>query len=221
MKILIIAPHPDDEVLGVGGTALKRAQCGDEVTVCVVTRGVEPLFPAEAVEKTRAEAVEAHRLLGIGKTLYLDFPSVMLESVPRYELNAAIARVVAELEPDEVYIPHSGDMQLDHRLVADAAMVALRPKYKHKVARVYAYETVSETGWNTPSVQNAFLPTVYEDISDTLEAKLEAMACYRSQLDDFPGARSLEALRALAVFRGTTVGVAAAEAFALIREIRL
>ena len=97
----------------------------------------------------------------------------------------------------------------------------LRPKYKHKVARVYAYETVSETGWNTPSVQNAFLPTVYEDISDTLEAKLEAMACYRSQLDDFPGARSLEALRALAVFRGTTVGVAAAEAFALIREIRL
>lgn len=220
MKILIIAPHPDDEVLGAGGTAFKHAQQGDEVTVCVVTRGVEPLFAAETVEKTRAEAAKAHGLLGIKETVYLDFPSVMLESVPRYELNDAIARVVARIEPDEVYIPHGGDMQLDHRLVADAAMVALRPKYKHKVARVYAYETVSETGWNVPNTQNTFIPTVYEDISDALTAKLNAMACYCSQLDAFPGTRSIEALHALAVFRGTTVGVAAAEAFVLIREIK-
>ena len=220
MRVLVIAPHPDDEIIGVGGTISKRIKNGDEVFICIVTKGVEPLFSVESVNRTRAEARAAHKFLGVKETIFLDFPSVMLETVPRYEFNGKICEVVQNLKPDEVYIPHRGDMQLDHQMVVDAAMVAVRPKYAHKVKRVYAYETLSETGWNIPNVQNEFIPNVYEDISDSFDDKLKAMSYFETQLSDFPDARSLEAIESLAKFRGATVHVCAAEAFSLIREIK-
>ena len=220
MNVLIIAPHPDDEILGVGGTMLKRAQAGDNVYVCIVTKGMMPLFSEEIVEKGRSEARLAHKSLKVKETIFLDFPAVMLESVPRYELNGKILDLIRSLTPDEVYIPHPGDMQVDHRLVTEAAMVALRPKYSSKVKRIYSYETLSETGWNIPNVQNEFIPTVYEDISETMQGKLRAMSFFESQLNEFPEARSLGALKALAEYRGSTAGVKAAEAFCLIRELK-
>lgn len=219
-RILVIAPHPDDEMIGVGGTVAKRAAHGDSVFVCVITKGVEPLFAAELVSRTRQECREADRLLGVRETIFLDFPAVMLETVPRYELNGKISEVVQRIKPDEVYIPHRGDMQLDHQMVVDAAMVALRPKYQHVVKRIYAYETLSETGWNIPNTVNEFIPTVYEDISDYIDAKLSAMRLFETQLEPFPAARSIGAIEALARYRGTTVGVTAAESFVLIREIK-
>lgn len=221
MRILIIAPHPDDEVIGVGGIIAKRAASGDEVYVCVVTKGCPPLFDVELVEKGREECRKADKLLGVCETIFLDFPAVMLETVPRYELNGKISEVIQKIKPQEVYIPHRGDMQIDHQMVVDAAMVGLRPKYEHTVERIYAYETLSETGWNVPNIQNEFIPTVYEDISKYLTLKLEAMKVFVTQLGEFPNARSLKAMEALARFRGATVNVMAAEAFSLIREIKL
>ena len=144
----------------------------------------------------------------------------MLETVPRYELNGEISEVVQRIRPDEVYIPHRGDMQLDHQMVVDSAMVAVRPRGNYYPKRVYAYETLSETGWNIPNTVNEFIPTVYEDISGTLKAKLEAMNIFQSQLAPFPAARSIGAIEALARYRGATVNVNAAEAFNLIREIK-
>lgn len=220
MNVLIIAPHPDDEILGVGGTIAKRVQYGDEVFVCIITKGCEPLFSNGSVEIVRQEAIRADALLGIKKTFFLDFPAAMLETVPRYKLNGAITDLINDIMPKEVYIPHRGDMQMDHQMVADATMVALRPKYACNVKRIYAYETLSETGWNTPNVQNEFIPNVYEDISETLGKKLEAMKLFQSQLTSFPGARSIGAMEALARFRGSTVNVLAAEAFSLVREIK-
>lgn len=220
MNILVIAPHPDDEVLGVGGTIAKRIDQGHDVYVCIVTKGCAPLFEESFVEQGRSEAREAHGYLGIKETFFLDFPAVMLESVPRYELNAKIADVIAKVQPDEVYIPHRGDMQIDHQMVVDAAMVGLRPKYAHVVKRIYAYETLSETGWNIPNVQNEFIPNVYEDITETLEKKKTAMSIFQSQLAEFPNARSIGAIEALAKYRGATVNVMAAEAFTLVREIK-
>lgn len=221
MKVLVIAPHPDDEILGVGGTIAKRTSAGDEVYVCIVTKGCEPLFCEEFIEQGRDEAKRADSFLGVKETIFLDFPAVMLETVPRYEMNGKIGEVINRIKPDEVYIPHRGDMQLDHQMVVDAAMVALRPKYEHVVKRVYAYETLSETGWNIPNTVNEFIPTVYEDISETLSQKLEAMAIFKSQLSEFPNARSIGAVDALSKYRGATVNVAAAEAFQLIREIKM
>lgn len=220
MKVLVIAPHPDDEILGVGGTIARMANTGHEVYVCVVTKGQEPLFSVQYVEQGRTECRKADAFLGVKETFFLDFPAVILETVPRYEFNEKIMDIVNKIQPDEVYIPHRGDMQIDHQMVVDAAMVALRPKYKHVIKRIYAYETLSETGWNIPNVQNEFIPNVYVDISDQLEAKLNAMRIFESQLGEFPAARSIGALEALARFRGATVNVNAAEAFMLIREIR-
>ncbi len=221
MNVLIIAPHPDDEVLGVGGTIAKRANNGDNVYVCVVTKAGEPLFSSELVEQGRSECREADKFLGVKETFFLDFPAVRLEEVPRYKLNEGLMQAVQRVKPDEVYIPHRGDMQLDHKMIVDAVMVALRPKYDHIVKRIYAYETLSETGWDIPNTVNEFIPNVYEDISETLENKLKAMGIFKSQCGEFPAARSLGAIEALAKYRGATVNLRAAEAFSLIREIKV
>lgn len=220
MNILVIAPHPDDELIGVAGTIAKKIKENHSVYICIVTRGKEPLFDAELIEKGRKEAKEAHQFLGIKETFFLDFPAVELEKVPRYKLNGEISEIIQQIKPEEVYIPHRGDMQLDHQLVVDAAMVALRPKYKHVVKRIYAYETLSETGWNIPNIQNEFIPNVYIDISGVLRTKILALGMYESQLELFPNTRSLGAMEALAHYRGATIGVIAAEAFVLIREIK-
>jgi LmbE family N-acetylglucosaminyl deacetylase len=220
MNILVIAPHADDEILGVGATMAKCIDNGDNVYICIVTRGVKPLFDDVYMDKLRNEALLAHKILGSVKTYFLEFPSVMLEQVPRYEINNKIFNVVQEVKPDIVYMPHFGDMQKDHQIVAEAVMVAVRPKYEHAVKRIYSYETLSETGWNIPNTQNEFIPNVYEDISDYLDKKLEAMSVYESQLSDYPNPRSIEAIKALAKYRGSTVNLRAAEAFMLIREIK-
>lgn len=220
MKVLVFAPHPDDEIIGLGGTISKRAKKGDEVYVCIITSGQPPLYTEEATAIVQNEARTADKMLGVKETIFLDFPAVMLETVPRYQLNNKIGEIVQRLKPDEVYIPHRGDMQIDHKMVVDAAMVALRPKYEHIVKSIYAYETLSETGWDIPNTVNEFIPTVYEDISNSLELKIEAMNIYKSQLSDFPNARSVKAIEALARYRGATVNMNAAEAFSLIREIK-
>lgn len=220
MNVLVIAPHPDDEIIGVGGTIAKRAMHGENVYVCVVTKGCQPLFNGDLVNQTRQECRKADAMLGVKDTIFLDFPAAMLEEVPRYKLNDSILDVIQSIEPDEVYLPHRGDMQLDHKMIVDAAMVALRPKYEHIVQRIYAYETLSETGWDIPNVVNEFIPNIYEDITDTINKKIEAMSIFRTQLLSFPAARSIEAMAALSSFRGATVGFNNAESFALIREIK-
>lgn len=220
MKILVIAPHPDDEVLGCGGTIAKHVADGSEVYVAIVTKGCEPIFPSEQVEQVRTECKKADEYLGVKETIFMDFPASMLENVPRYEFNGAFIRLIQEIKPDTVYLPHRGDMQLDHKMVVDAAMVALRPKYQHLVRKIYAYETLSETGWDLPTTTNEFIPTSYSDISRYLNKKLEAMSFFSSQLSDYPDARSLESVKALAMFRGASMSIAAAEAFAVIREMQ-
>lgn len=220
MNVLVIAPHPDDEVLGCGGTIAKHASQGDDVYVAIVTKGHEPLFSDKSVEQVREECKTADAMLGVRETLFLDFPAAMLETIPRYKFNDAFIKLIQNIKPDVVYLPHRGDMQLDHKMTVDAAMVALRPKYDHVVRRIYAYETLSETGWDVPNTTNEFIPTSYNVIDGFIEKKIEAMKIFESQIAEFPNARSVEGIRALALYRGTTVGAKAAEAFVLLREIR-
>lgn len=219
-KVLVIAPHPDDEMIGAGGTIIKEIAEHNEVYVAIVTKGMPPLFSEAGVERVRSEARQCHSTIGVSRTFFLDFPSVMLEEQHRYELNQKILDVVKEVSPDEVYIPHVGDMQKDHQIVAEACMVALRPKYSFAPSKIYAYETLSETGWNIPNIQNEFIPNAYVDISEYLEQKSQAMRIYQSQLEDFPAARSIEAMEALAKYRGAVMNLKAAEAFVLLREIK-
>lgn len=221
MKILVIAPHPDDEILGVGGTIAKYTAQGDEVYVCVVTKGTMPFFSEEGVKQVREECCIADEKLGVKETIFLDFPAVKLEEIQRFELNNAILSLIQRILPDEVYLPHRGDMQLDHKITVDASMVALRPKYNHIVTKIYAYETLSETGWNIPNSANEFIPNVYNDISEFIELKIDALSTFKSQIEDYPNARSLQSVKALSMYRGSIISVDAAEVFSLIREIKL
>lgn len=217
-KILVFAPHPDDEILGCGGTIIKNIANGNEVYVCIATKGAQPLFDEKQVATVRQEALDCHKEIGIKKTFFLDFPAVMMEECHRYEINGKVMNVVKEVQPDVVYIPHYGDMQRDHMILAEACMVALRPKYFPQ-PKVLGYETMSETAWNTPNMQNEFIPNVFEDITEYLPKKLEALNFFKSQVSAFPDARSLESMEALAKYRGALMHRGACEAFMLIREV--
>ena len=219
MKVLIFAPHRDDEILGCGGTMLKRKAAGDHITVCLVTAREGDVLPA-CTQRIHDEMKRCHEFIGVDEYIGFPYGANKLELFTRLEFNKAFDDAVRKVQPDEVYLPFWGDMQKDHMMTVDGAMVALRPKNSYSPKRIYAYETLSETGINVPSVNNAFVPNVYEDISDHLEGKLKAMHFYRSQLHPFPDLRSIETVEALAKFRGATVNVKAAEAFMLIREIK-
>lgn len=216
--VLVIAPHPDDEVLGVGGTLAKLARRGVQVHVLIMTKGRPPQFSEEFVETGRREAKEAHRVLDVADTLFLDLPAAGLDTVPHREVNAQLEAVVEHVRPQTVFVPFNGDLHLDHQRIFLSAMVCTRPGSPTSPQAIYAYETLSETNWNAPYLTPGFLPNTFVDISEHLELKLEAMSRYASQLKSFPHERSLEAVRALATLRGSTVGFAAAEAFVLVRQ---
>jgi len=217
-KVLVIAPHPDDEVLGCGGTIRRMANDGHRLTVVIVTKGT-PLFPESQVERVRSEARSAAELLG-ATLRFMDLPVTTLHLMPEAEINRAFAQLIREEEPGTVFLPFLGDRHEDHRQVFDAAMVAMRPNGRGQpVQRIACYETVSETHWAVPGVETAFEPNWYVDIGRTLEAKLAAMRLYESQLTEEIPARSLEAIEALARFRGSVMGLVAAEAFHIVRDI--
>lgn len=218
-RALVVAPHPDDEVLGCGGTLARLADHGAETHVAVVTRGQPPRFDAGQVAGVRAEAAAAHAVLRVTQTHYLDLAAAELDRMAHADLNNAVGALVERIAPDTLFLPFVGDLHVDHQLVFTAGLVAARPRSARFAARVYAYETVSETNWAAPGLTPTFAPNVYVDITTTIERKLAAFASFRSQVQEFPHERSIEALRALARVRGATVHAAAAEAFVLIREV--
>jgi LmbE family N-acetylglucosaminyl deacetylase len=217
MSTLVVAPHPDDEVLGAGGLIARRRAQGRDVHVAVVTRPSANVVPESLIEQCRGELRQAHAVLGISSCTFLDFPAPMLDAVPLHEIADALSGLVAQVEPDEVLLPHAGDIHIDHRVVNLAGLVAVRPRGGSAVRRVLAYETLSETEWAPPNTGNAFVPTYFVDISEAIDLKLQALGHYVSQLRPFPDPRSLEAVEALARVRGSTVGVQAAEAFLTLR----
>ncbi len=212
---MVIAPHNDDEVLGVGGTIAKYASEGADVTVCEVTSSTDT-----GIQKViRNEAEKAHRILGVKQTIFLDLPVVEIRRMSIKDKNAAFSETVQRVRPDIAFIPHAGDLHADHQETANAAMVALRPLESPQLKAVYAYETLSETEWNIPNAGNAFIPSVWSDITDFMDIKLKAMECYGSQLRLYPHPRSIEAIRALGKLRGSVAGVPYAESFISIRQL--
>lgn len=218
-QILVIAPHPDDEVLGCGGTIARHADCGDDVHIAVVTRADPELYTDDDEDAFREEVQVAHQVLGVASTKYLDFPAPRLDTIAGYQLADRLSKVIRQLQPHTIYLPHHGDIHADHQQVYQATLVAARPVNGCSVRQLLCYETLSETEWAPPRADTTFIPTAFIDIGQHLTTKLKAMACYSTELKVFPHPRSLEALGALAKLRGTTVGLAAAEAFAVVRQI--
>lgn len=219
MKILVIAPHPDDEVLGAGGTIARLVSEGNNVTVAIVTRGWEPLFSNSQVEQVQAEARKANQLLGVKSLRFMDLPVTKLNTIPKHELNKKFEQLLEEEKPQIVFLPFCGDRHEDHKQVFDACMVALRPAANRKyVKQILCYETVSETHWSAANIEPCFEPQLWVDISSYLSKKLQAMRLYDSQLQNEPDARSPEAVTSLAKWRGSIAGLSAAECFVVIRE---
>ncbi|MBU4367802.1 PIG-L family deacetylase, partial [Patescibacteria group bacterium] len=200
MKILVIAPHPDDEVLGCGGTIKKYTKRGDDVFLCIVTCAYTPDWSEDFIKNRKKEISCATKNLGIKKIIFLDLPTVKLDTIPQKQLNDLISKCVQEINSDILFIPFYGDINKDHKLVSEAALVAVRPKPKLSTKKVYYYEVLSETEWAKPAqrIEDVFIPNFYEDIFDSLGDKLKAMECYKSELKNYPHPRSLRGIKVLA-----------------------
>lgn len=222
MSILVIAPHADDETLGMGGTIARLAAEGREVFVGVMTGpGDEPhpIWPASAWDGIHAEATDASRLLGVKELIFGNLPAVCVPDRPVHEVNDAVSKLIARVDPEELYLPFYHDLHQDHSAIAYAALVHARA-YRdagRNIKLIAMYETPTETHLFPPQLKPPFAPSLWVDISETLETKLAAWNCYASQHHEGATPRSAEAVRALAVSRGAEVGVAAAEAFVLLR----
>ncbi len=218
MKTIVIAPHPDDEVLGVGGTLLRRKAEGAKVAWLIVTRiTTEAGWSDQKISQRAGEVKRVTAFFGFDSVFELNFPTTQLDQVPMSDLVGAMANAFRTFEPEEVFVPHPSDVHTDHRVVFDAVASCTKWFRYPTIKRVLAYETLSETDFGLWPAQG-FRPNVFVDIGPYIDKKLRAMEIYASELGKFPFPRSHEAVRALATLRGAAAGYSAAEAFDLLRE---
>lgn len=221
-SVLVIASHPDDEVLGCGGTIARHCAEGDSVAVLFMADGVASRSPemlGQAAARRRCAAETACSLLGTTDITFLPYPDNQLDQVPLLELAQEIEKAVGRLRPEIVYTHHSGDVNIDHRRTHDAVITACRPQPGFPVRRLLFFEVASSTEWRPPNSLPPFAPQWFNDVSGFLALKLKALEVYADEMRAYPHPRSVEAVEHLARWRGATVGVDAAEAFELGREV--
>ena len=221
-RVLAVAAHPDDETYGLGGTIRRHVLDGAGVSVLFLTDGVRARH--DGTELQQAAARRACACLGVDDVRFADMPDQRLDALALIDVVRPISEAVKDLRPSIVYTHHRGDTNQDHRTVFSATMVAVRPFGDNPVEQVLCYEVASSTEWAAPASDSAFLPNVFVDINDTLDEKLRAVEAYRDtfmpEVMEFPHPRSPEAVRVYAHSRGVSVGMVAAEAFALVRGLR-
>ena len=225
MNILVLAPHADDETLGCGWVIARFAAEGHRVVVGVVTgpgEGEHPFVPQHLFEEVRAELRQAASILGVAEIIFGNIATTMAADTQRRTLNAEVKRIIDAANPEMLFVPFPLDLHSDHREVFHSASIVWRPYLDggRRIREVYCYEVPSETHLNIPYVEQGFTPNCWFDISDHLETKLNAFAAFRSQVQQGPLPRSLEAVRAMATWRGSQIGVRAAETFVLVRSLR-
>jgi LmbE family N-acetylglucosaminyl deacetylase len=219
VKTLVIAPHPDDETLGLGGTLLKRKKSGHEIGWLIVTSiSVEEGWDEAFVNQRNHELAEITQLYGFTEVFKLGFPSTKLELVPFPILIESISEKIRSFDPEEIFVPHPSDIHSDHKKTYEATIAATKWFRGCRVKRLLAYETLSETEVD-PLPNNKFRPNFYVNIEEELHSKMAALEVYQSECGDFPFPRSTESIKVLSQYRGLQVGCRAAEAFQLLREL--
>lgn len=218
--ILVVAAHPDDEVLGCGGTIARYADEGHDVHVLILAEGLTSrgakrsrVASRSGLKRLAASAHAANEKLGTASVTLEKFPDNRMDSVDLLDVVKTIESAVHKLKPHTLLTHFGGDVNIDHRVLHDAVMAACRPLPGHPVRRLLFFEAPSSTEWRAPGLLGGFCPNFFLDISAYLPRKLEALGAYSSELRAFPHARSIEAVEALARWRGATVGFRAAEAF--------
>lgn len=225
-KVLVVAAHPDDEVLGAGGVMAKHVQKGDEVFSLIIGDGITSRYEENELNKdsvrTQVEAIKGHclaagKVLGVKNTTVLGNYCCRFDRRPILDMTKAIEKEITRVKPDIVYTHNCSDVNNDHGIVFKAVLTATRPSPDFCVKKLLTFEVLSSTEWGFHA---EFRPNVYEDISSTIHKKIEAMKVYESEVREFPHARSLEAIKILAQKRGAEVGLNYAECFKLIRDVR-
>jgi LmbE family N-acetylglucosaminyl deacetylase len=223
-SVLILAAHPDDEVLGCGGAIAKLTAQGATIHVAFLADGVfsrsgQSSEQQEELYTRRAAAKKACNILKVKSISFGEFPDNRMDTVALLDITKAVETLIAEHTPDTVFTHHAGDVNVDHRRTHEAAAAACRPQRGHPVKSLLCFEVPSSTEWQLSGSAPVFIPNWFVDISDTLDRKLAALDAYAAELRSWPHPRSLQGVEHLARWRGATVGVDAAEAFMLGRQL--
>jgi len=224
-KILVVAAHPDDEVLGCGATMAKYAKDND-VFVAILGEGISSRYQnreqaqKKELQELKEQSQNACKILGVKEVLFFSLYDNRFDSVDFLEIVKKVEQAVEKFKPDIIYTHHSGDLNIDHRLVFQAILTACRPTGQNLVKEIYSFEVLSSTEWSCRKIERPFVPNVYEDVSSTIEKKLNAFEEYKTEIKQFPHPRSVEGIKVLAKKRGMEAGVEHAEAFELIRWIK-
>ena len=226
--VLVVAAHPDDEILGCGGTVARHTADGDDVHVLILGEGARARARTRdanaraldlETDALRAAAIAAAEILGTHPPRFGHLPDNRMDSLDLLDVVHEVEEVIGSVGPSLVYTHHGGDLNIDHQVVHRAVLTACRPLPSARVRRVYTFETLSSTEWTPAAVSAPFAPQRFHDIAPHLGTKLEALSKYESEMRDAPHPRSLKAVEALAAYRGHSVGLMAAEAFEVVREL--
>ena len=219
MNILVVAAHPDDEVLGCGGVMARHAAAGDKVHVLFLADGVtaRESSGSDAVAQRQQQALAAAQQLGAAEPTFAGFPDNRMDTVALLDIVQVVETEIARVQPTTIYCHYGGDLNVDHRIAHQATITACRPLPAAVVNSVYAFETLSSTEWSGSEAQ--FSPDRFVDVDTYVDKKIAALACYRDELRPFPHPRSTEAVTALGQLRGAASGLAFAEAFKVIRQV--
>lgn len=219
-RVLVVAAHPDDELLGLGGTIRRHADAGDEVVALIACEGVSMRYEHAQHSRVICQAQAASKILGVAEVVFGELPDQRLDTLPLVEVIGPVEHWVRKVRPEIVYSHCGQDVNRDHRVLLEAVQVATRPYAAPWVREILLFETPSSTEWGHGVVQRVFVPEVFVDITETLDAKIEAFLHYEQEVRCKPHPRSVEALRARAVTWGSVVGVDAAEPFQVLRSLR-
>jgi len=220
-KILVISAHPDDEILGAGGTLANHSKLGDEVYCLILGEGVTSREGGtkEMVEKLRQETKEAGEIIGFKNIYFCNFKDNCFDTISLLEITKVIEKYLDLIKPDVVYTHHEYDLNIDHQRTFRAVLTACRPPHPNCPQKIYTFETLSSTEWQKKD-HKQFSPNFYVSIETMLEKKIDAMRKYATELRKYPHPRSLEGIKILAQYRGLEVATTYAEAFCLVREIK-
>lgn len=221
-NFLIIAAHPDDEILGCGGIAAKLVQEGYSGSTIIVSEGITSRdqkrnlsHRANELKILKKKCIKANKQIGINKVYFLDFPDNRLDTIALLDIVKKIEILIKKIKPKVVFTHNNSDLNKDHKIVYDATITACRPTPENKIEKILSFEVLSSTNWSSPE-ENNFTPNVYIDISKTIKKKLKSLNFYKTEMREYPHARSINAVEALSRFRGSTVGFKNAESFKLI-----
>ncbi|MDR4946650.1 PIG-L deacetylase family protein [Neobacillus cucumis] len=213
-NVLVIAAHPDDELLGSGGTIKKLINNGYKVTTVIAAKGRK-----EEEHHMKPFMLKANGVLGIEEVIFIELPNLLLESVPLIDIIKKIEALIKQKDPVMIFTHHYGDLNRDHQVLFQAVLTAARPLPGKEPIEIICFETVSSSEWSPHTNDKEFKPNYFVDITDTIEDKLKSLQHYDVEMRPFPHPRSYEGVRSLAKVRGMTVGVDYAEAFEVIRRV--